>query len=254
MVPSDYASYLRSIVDAVLHHGGKNPALPPLVKPPGFPDQPKILMVSPHPDDECLMAGYALRAQEEWGAEVHVVPFSYGSNTERRPERLKELKAALEVLRFRWVDPRTDPFLNRLTMTEFVKAYQSVQPDVILSPHPDDHHPAHIAAANMVRDLRVAMKALSAKEGISKKEPIWIQTEYWKQNAEPDYFLPLSADHVICMGRALQKHEGEISRNPYHLSLPAWLMDQSRRAQEVMGAYGEESAQHLFGVLLKIQD
>ena len=36
----------------------------------------KILIVAPHPDDECLMSGFALRAKEEFQAEVAVLPLA----------------------------------------------------------------------------------------------------------------------------------------------------------------------------------
>ncbi len=253
MVLSDYSAYLHSWTDLVLNHGGKNPILPSMVKPEGLPQSPKILILAPHPDDECLMAGYALRAKEDWGSEVYVLPYSYGSRIERRLPRCKEMQAAVEVLGFHWLDSRSNSQMERLSMSEFVQACRSIEPDIIISPHPDDHHPVHVEAAKMVRDFRVAMTAVFNKDASRKKEITWVQTEYWKQNAEPNFFLPLSKDHVIRMGQALQKHEGEISRNPYHLSLPAWLMDQSRRAPEVLGGFGQESSQYLLGILLKVQ-
>jgi LmbE family N-acetylglucosaminyl deacetylase len=253
MILPDYSAYLQSWVDLVLKNGGRNPIPPNLLKPIGLPESPKILILAPHPDDECLMAGFALRAKEEWGSSIYVLPYSFGSRVERRLQRKNEMKAAIQVLGFELIDPRTDQKLERLTMSEFVSACQSIQPDVILSPHPDDHHPAHVEASQMVRDFRVAQAALFSKEGAKKNQITWIQTEYWKHHSEPNFFLPLTMNHVIQMGQALQKHEGEISRNPYHLSLPAWLIDQARRAPEVLGGFGTDSDQFLFGVLLKIQ-
>ena len=45
------------------------------------------------------------------------------------------------------------------------------------------------------------------------------------------------------------EHKGEVSRNPYHLRLPAWYMDQVRRGSErVLGA-GTEAATAVFGQL-----
>ena len=54
------------------------------------------------------------------------------------------------------------------------------------------------------------------------------------------------------------EHEGEIVRNPYHLSLPAWYMDQARRAPEVLAAHfglnpnSKTDSGIIFGQLLEI--
>jgi hypothetical protein len=37
---------------------------------------------------------------------------------------------------------------------------------------------------------------------------------------------------------ATAMHEGEVSRQPYHLTLPAWLMDSARRGAERVGGAG----------------
>ena len=50
----------------------------------------------------------------------------------------------------------------------------------------------------------------------------------------PNLLVPLTSAHLTRMGEALLKHVGEVSRNPYHLTLPAWSMDQLRRGSEML--------------------
>ncbi len=214
---------------------------------------PKILILAPHPDDECLMSGFALRAREEWNAEVHVLSFSFGSDLSRRSARIQELKDALQVLDFKWIDPRAVGTTEKLTAAELDSAIISLQPNVILSPHLNDGHPAHQEAASLV------MNWFAHQKVVGGSVPVWLQTEYWQQNASANLFIPLKVEHLIRIGEALQKHQGEISRNPYHLRLPAWCMDQSRRAQELIGGFGTGSqngstspvGQFMFGQLLQ---
>lgn len=241
----NYKTYVHQIVDSYLSAGGAPQSVSKLSKPVGISSQPKILILAPHPDDECLMAGFALRAKEEWNAEVFVLPFSFGSDVSRRQARIQELKDSLHVLDFKLIDPRLNGATEKLSQPEFEAVMNQLVPDVVISPHLADHHPAHIETARMVQAF------LSA----NAKSIVWLQTEYWQQNGFANEFLPLSTEHVIQIGEALQKHRGEISRNPYHLRLPAWYIDQARRAQELLTNFGGAVApQFMFGQLLQRVD
>jgi hypothetical protein len=48
---------------------------------------------------------------------------------------------------------------------------------------------------------------------------------------------------------ALSLHVGEVSRNPYHLSLPAWCIDAVRRGAERVGAPGTSAPAFTFATL-----
>ncbi len=249
-----YANFVHQIVDSYLQAGGRSDTSTPLLNTIGDHSSakmnaPVILIFAPHPDDECLMAGFALRAREEWNAEVHVLPYSFGSDPSRRLARIQELKDALQVLDFKLIDPRTAGVTEKLSASEFDSVMASLKPDVILSPHLRDGHPAHIEAATLVNDW------FQQQAGLKGSTPVWLQTEYWAQNPDANEFVPLQPEHVIRIGEALQKHQGEVSRNPYHLRLPAWYIDQSRRAQELIAGFGAgpngQSGQFIFGQLLQ---
>jgi hypothetical protein len=53
--------------------------------------------------------------------------------------------------------------------------------------------------------------------------------------------------------KALVMHTGEIARNPYHLRLPAWMMDNVRRGGEIISNVGGEVPQMPFGVIYQLQ-
>ena len=50
------------------------------------------LILSPHPDDECVIGGLALRLMRESGVRIVSVAMTLGSNRERQAERLDELR------------------------------------------------------------------------------------------------------------------------------------------------------------------
>ena len=61
---------------------------------------PKVLLLTPHPDDECIMGGLPLRLMREAGSEIFVLPVTFGSNPTRKKERRKELIAACQWIGF----------------------------------------------------------------------------------------------------------------------------------------------------------
>jgi LmbE family N-acetylglucosaminyl deacetylase len=215
---------------------------PLLTKPDFLPAHPVVLIVSPHPDDECLMGAYALRMQEEWGAHVWVLPYSFGSKLERQVPRAEELLNAVNHLGFRLVERG----FEKIKDEEFLSHLQGLHPDVIFSPHADDGHPAHEAAHQMVK--RVTQTFLQASPGgFLPKKILWVQTEFWHAQKNPNLLVPLSVNHVVKVGEALALHAGEVARNPYHLRLPAWFMDQVRRGSERVQAPGSSAVFCVFG-------
>ena len=51
----------------------------------------------------------------------------------------------------------------------------------------------------------------------------------------PNLMVEISASELGDLITALTFHVGEVKRNPYHLSLPAWMMDNVRRGGEWSG-------------------
>ena len=79
----------------------------PLGRPRKFPrhpkvpaNAPKVLIFSPHPDDECIVGGLALRLLREAKWNVINVAVTLGGKKERRAARLRELKQACGFLGF----------------------------------------------------------------------------------------------------------------------------------------------------------
>jgi len=170
----DFARYVEEFHRLYLDASGLDePQIPKLEQVISFIPQ-KIVILAPHPDDECLMCGFALRAQEEFGSEVMVVPFSYGSKLPRRAERKEELLQALGVLNFKLHDPRKiDSSQEELDEGQILDAFEQLTPDLVITMHLNDGHPTHVRSADLGR------RALKHYVGNTKQNVILLQSEYW---------------------------------------------------------------------------
>src|SRR5689334_9397366 len=74
--------------------------IPPHNRPAPAPNAPTALILSPHPDDECIIGGLALRLQREAGLRVINVAVTLGSKKERQEGRWNELQNACGRLGF----------------------------------------------------------------------------------------------------------------------------------------------------------
>ncbi len=52
---------------------------------------------------------------------------------------------------------------------------------------------------------------------------------------------------------ATSLHVGEVERNPYHLSLPAWMQDNVRRGGELVGGQGGAVPDFVFATLYRLR-
>src|SRR5919108_4354777 len=73
---------------------------PPMPRPQIAPDAPKVLIFSPHPDDEVIIGGLALRLLRQCGWNVINVAVTQGSKKERQAERVAAPQARRDHPRF----------------------------------------------------------------------------------------------------------------------------------------------------------
>jgi len=65
---------------------------------------PRALFFAPHPDDECIVGGMALRLMRQARMNLINVAVTLGSKKERQPGRLAELKACCNCIGFGLVE------------------------------------------------------------------------------------------------------------------------------------------------------
>ena len=199
-----------------------------------------VLIFSPHPDDECITGGLALRLLREAKWNVINVAVTLGSRRERHAARLRELQDACAALGFGLVLPcklgldRINLEMRRRNRAHWLAAVGVIaqilaehQPRVIFFPHERDVHETHIGAHFLVLD---ALKTLPAAFKCHV-----VETEFWGQMTEPNLLIESSAKDVADLVAALACHVGEVRRNAYHARLAAWMIDNVRRGAELVG-------------------
>ncbi len=127
---------------------------------------------------------------------------------------------------------------------ELKSLIQKYQPQIIIAPHVKDFHPAHIKTGELLKKSLTSLKKVNA---------VVAWSEFWGPMTKPNLLVEVPLEIVELQMRALEMHVGEVSRNPYHLRLPAWMMDSVRRGSEVVGGKGAEAKQMAFGVLYQLQ-
>jgi N-acetylglucosamine malate deacetylase 1 len=217
------------------------------------PVGPCVFIFSPHPDDECIVGALPLRLSKQANMRVINIAVTLGSNRARRAERAYELKQACRVAGFDLIIPENFQDVTVATrehnkqawscmVKDIINLIELYKPRMLLVPHGDDWHSTHIGTYYLVMD---ALKLLNPLDCYI------IQTEYWRPMADPNLLVESSINEVAQLVQALACHRGEVARNPYHISLPAWMHDTVRRGSEVVGGMGGSSAGFYFGTLYK---
>jgi LmbE family N-acetylglucosaminyl deacetylase len=230
----------------------------PAPRPDLASDAPKALIFSPHPDDECIIGGLALRLMREGGMNVINVAVTQGSKKERQAERYKELEEACDYLGFGLI-PTVKNGLEKVTLkarseepafwSESVRVIANIlanhQPKVIFVPHDRDWNGTHIGVHHLVMD---ALKTLPI--GF---ECYVVETEFWGAMDTPNLMVESSVKDVADLVIATSFHVGEVRRNPYHLLLTAWMQDNVRRGGELVGGQGGAAPDFTFATLYRLR-
>ncbi len=217
---------------------------------------PLAVIVSPHPDDEVVIGGWALRLMREAGWRIVVAAVTLGSLPQRRSERLAELKACCGRIGFELAllggsgleninlaARRDRPEEWSRSVGHLVDFFRQTQPKVIFYPHSSDFNRTHIGVNALVQHALLRLQGEFACHTV--------ETEYWAPMESPNILVEIAPSDVGRLLSALSCHVGEIRRNPYHLNLPAWMMDNVRRGAELVGGQGGHAPAFYFGTLFR---
>lgn len=219
-------------------------------------DAPKVAILSPHPDDECVMGALALRLKRETGSAVVNIPVTFGSNPARKLERKEELSNACKWIGFE-IHDLEDGGLEKITpearsqdskhweqaVLTLTRAIEQIEPDILFLPNATDWNRTH---------LGVHLLAHDSLNQIGSASMTLIETEFWGQIKEPNLLVESSSEEVGDLVAALSHHKGEVRRNPFHLRLPAWMQDNVRRGAEVVGGQGGNAPDFEFATLYRV--
>lgn len=244
----------------LLKHGRSLPlgTFEPAARPKLSPTAPKALFFAPHPDDECIIGGLALRLMREAKWRVLNVAVTLGSKKERQAGRLQELRQACQYLGFELTPTapdglqRVSPKTREQDKSHWLSCVQVIrgiieqhQPRVLFFPHDHDWNSTHIGTHFLVMDALAQMSA-----GF---ECYLVETEFWGAMVDPNLMVEIGEGDLADLMAGTTFHVGEVKRNPYHLLLPAWMMDNVRRGSEVAGGQGGAAPDFAFAALYRLR-
>ena len=182
----------RLLKQARLQPLGGFPSFP---QPVLAPNAPRILVFSPHPDDEVIIGGVALRLLRESGWRVVNVAVTLGSKQARQAGRLEELRACCQCIGFdltlagpsglEGINPRRrqeDPAGWQSAVHIIAGILRDQAPRAILFPHDQDWNSTHVGVHWLVRD---ALELLGP--GL---DCLTLETEFWGAMATPKSLGP----------------------------------------------------------------
>jgi LmbE family N-acetylglucosaminyl deacetylase len=218
---------------------------------------PSVLIFAPHPDDEVIIGGLPLRLLREQRLNVINIAVTLGSRPERQAERWQELKNCCEYIGFGLVAPAergleaVNPVAREQQPQRWSIAVGAIsgilaahRPSIVFLPHAQDWNKTHIGTHYLV------LEALGRCPGM---ECLVLETEFWGAMDAPNLMIESSAADVADLVAALSLHVGEVARNPYHLRLPAWMMDNVRRGAELVGGQGSAAPRFAFATLYRLR-
>jgi LmbE family N-acetylglucosaminyl deacetylase len=252
----EYVQQLSTLVnDARKAPLGGFPDYPRLA--PG-PDAPVALIFSPHPDDEAIIGGWALRLLRQSRWRVINIAVTQGSNRQRQQPRWEELSRCCRCIGFdvQATQPNGLEGVNVTTRKEHPDRWREMtnivgeilaqhQPRAIFFPHETDWNSTHIGTHYLVAD---ALTGLPPGFRCAA-----VETEFWGEMPRPNILVESSPADLAALITALSWHVGEVQRNPYHLTLPAWQMNNVRRGAEWIGGQGQASPAFLFGTMYRVR-
>lgn len=228
------------------------------VHPPVPSDAPVAMVFSPHPDDECIVGGLALRLLREARMRVINVAVTLGSKKERQGPRLAELREACRYLGFELVQTtptglekvsprrRVEDASGWASMVQIIAALMTQhKPSVVFFPHDKDWNSTHEGVHYLVAD---------ALQQLGSTFQCWaVETEYWGQMTDPNLMVELTEKDLADLIAGISFHVGEVQRNPYHILLPAWMQDNVRRGGELVGGQGGAAPDFKFATLYRLR-
>lgn len=249
----DWRRYVQGYAELFL--GASASALPAAAPaaPAGTP--PRVVLCSPHPDDELLTGLLPLRLQQEAGTEVINLAITLGSDPARRRARLAELERACAIVGFGVrlakapegflnvsnVSRGLDPAGWQAKVEELASVLVEVRPDLLLFPHAADSHPTHVGA----HFLALAAALRYSRE--SGADLLVAETGYWQPHPSPNLLVGATVEQVALLVTALVEHRGEMARHPYHRGLPSRMMETASRCGELVRGDGASPADMVFG-------
>jgi len=219
---------------------------------------PIAMLLSPHPDDEIINGALPLRLAREAGWRVINVAVTLGSDPARREQRWSEAQGACSCVGFELLSAAPGG-LSRVSLARraedpaswardaqlLAEIVARHAPQAVFMPHDDDWNQTHRGTHQLVVDALAAL-------GPALELHV-VETEFWRAMSTPNTIVELDTQTLAELVTALGCHVGEVRRNPFHVSLPAWMIDNVRRGAELVLGQGQSAPPFMFATLYRVR-
>jgi N-acetylglucosamine malate deacetylase 1 len=167
-------------------------------------DGERVLVFTPHPDDESIAIGGYIFSSRAAGAQVQVILATDGNHLGLRDQRYQEFKNATgklnilpdELQFWGYPDGKLSDHFNELE-PQVEKEIELYKPEYVIYPHPEDRHPDHAT-------LGRAVEAALADEGQAGQNiKAYAYLIHFKYYPEPKI---LTRQHYLLPPVAVSKH------------------------------------------------
>lgn len=158
------------------------------------------LVIGAHPDDESAVAGILLKAKKE-GKKAGLICLTKGESggfalKETRVEELKKAAELMELDYFKHLDfPDAGIEFNTESVEKLIPYLREAEAQVVLTLHPDDYHPDHLATSKIVdRAIFVAglKKHASDDKTWHPKQVLYFSLDRRTNQSRPDIIIDIS--------------------------------------------------------------
>jgi LmbE family N-acetylglucosaminyl deacetylase len=189
-----------------------------------------VLHLAPHPDDEALGACATLLALRDAGWRVVNLACGLGSDPSARATRRAEVTEACRRARFELHVAGSDD-VDR----EVADALARERPALVVSPDPDEIHPAHAAVG------RAAERARPAR---------WWTWALWGRLARPTMLVPFGPERLAEILHVLEAHASQLARNDFATLARARAEAAAVLGPELIGGFGSPGISEPYAELL----
>jgi N-acetylglucosamine malate deacetylase 1 len=176
----------------------------------------RVLVVSPHRDDETIGCGGTIRGHADRGDEVWVVHLTGegGASAAEAGEACRLLGVTRTVT---LSGPSVALHADETLLAELVEVYRQCGPDVVYAPHPGEDDPTHRTAAALAAEARwMAPYPILPERGPALERPPSAVYEYevWTPLARPSVYRDISA-HRERKAQALAAYGSQLRLNQW---------------------------------------
>jgi len=141
----------------------------------------KVLVFTPHPDDETIAAGGYIAQSIRNGADVRIVLVTDGDKYHKKITRYSEFRTATGMLGVKddslfflgYPDGKLASEDQAVLQASLLSQIEPYHPDIVIFPHPRDTHPDHAALGKAVKAITDADRTITRYEYLVHYELVY---------------------------------------------------------------------------------